>query len=287
MTIEMPRVRQTPSANYSPIAIVHDLVVVHMMEGGYLGSVAWLCDARAGASAHLCMSEDGGEVSQLVPLGMKAWAQCQFNSRGVSIEMPGFTAQGVPDNRLRALAKIVGWLLRSYAIPCQWAREGRGRGFCSHHDLGKAGGGHLNICGIGDDTWRRFEGFVNEAYVAFGDDPLPPFALHGAPNPHQTELPPMVTPEPSHGGASRREAGDTSCHPTASGFPLASIGDWQWRLRKVGANAALAVDEDEGRATSAAISTFQLASGLPVTHAADAATWAKLYAATAAVSCCR
>jgi peptidoglycan hydrolase-like protein with peptidoglycan-binding domain len=284
MTVEMPRIRQAPSPNYSPTPIAHDLVVVHTMEGGYAGSVAWLCDARAAASAHLCMSEDGSEVSQLVPLGMKAWAQCAFNARGVSIEMPGFTAQGVPDDRLRALAKIAAWLLRAYGIPCQWAQGGQGRGFCSHHDLGEAGGGHMDICGVGDATWRKFQGFVQEAHAAFGDYPLPPFALHGLPNPHQVELPPLATPEPSHGGAPRREAGDVHAHPTPSGFPLGSIGDWQWRLRKIGANPALAVDDDEGRATRAAIGTFQRACGLPVTQCANAATWAKLYAATGSSS---
>lgn len=280
MTIEMPRVRQTPTPNYAPTPIVHDLVIVHMMEGGYAGSVAWLCEPRAGASAHLCMSEDGSEVSQLVPLSMKAWAQCQFNSRGVSIEMPGFTAKGVPDNRLRTLAKITSWLLRAYGIPCQWARGGQGRGYCSHHDLGERGGGHVDICGIGDATWVKFEAFIKEAYGAFDGGPLPAFALHGAPAPHQTELPPSVPPEPSHGGARRSEASDAMAHLTASGFPLGSIGDWQWRLRKVGANSELEVDEDEGRATRAAIGTFQRAYSLRVTNDVNPSTWAALYRAT-------
>src|SRR3954469_24631395 len=86
MSIAMPRVRQCPTPNYTPSPIAHDLVILHMMEGGYAGSVAWLCDSRALASAHLCMNDDGSEVTQLVPLQFKAWAQKAFNSRGVSLE---------------------------------------------------------------------------------------------------------------------------------------------------------------------------------------------------------
>ena len=45
----MSRVVQTPSQNYTPSLIRHDLVIVHRTEGGYAGSVAWLCDPRANA----------------------------------------------------------------------------------------------------------------------------------------------------------------------------------------------------------------------------------------------
>ena len=83
---ELPMLRQVPSPNYSPAPIAHDLFIFHMMEGGYAGSVAWLCRAATQASAHLCMRKDGGEVTQLVPLNCKAWAECNFNGRGISLE---------------------------------------------------------------------------------------------------------------------------------------------------------------------------------------------------------
>jgi hypothetical protein len=225
------------------------------------------------------MNDDGSEFTQLVPLSMKAWAQCAFNGRGVSIEAPGFTAKGVADATLSGLARACAWLMRAYGIPCQHAPEGRERGYCSHHDLGAAGGGHVDICGVNDATWRKFEGFVKAEYDAFGDGPLPAWALHGLPAPHQVSLPPAVTPEPSHGGAARSESGDTAGHPTASGYPYGSIADLQWRLRKVGANPALAVDGDEGTATRAAIGVFQRAAGVPVTNDINPATWAALDAA--------
>lgn len=276
--------KQTPTANYSPVAISHDLVIVHLMEGGYAGSVAWLCDPRAEASSHLCMNDDGSEFTQLVPLSFKAWAQCNFNSKGVSIEAPGFTAKGVADATLRGLARAVAWLLHAYGIPCQHAAGGQGRGYCSHHDLGANGGGHVDICGVGDATWLKFEGYVKDAYDAFGAAPLPEWALHGLPAPHAVELPPDVTPEPSHGGAARSEPGDVIAHPTASGYPHGTIFDLQWRLKKVGANPTLGVDGQEGDATRRALGVFQRAYGLPVTSDINPATWATLDKATGAAA---
>jgi hypothetical protein len=281
MPLALPAIRQTPTSNCSPTPIAHDLVVVHLMEGGYAGSVAWLCDPRAGASAHLCMNGDGSEFTQLVPLGCKAWAQCAFNARGVSIEAPGFTAKGVADATLRGLAWATAWLLRAYGIPCRHAANGEGRGFCSHHDLGAAGGGHVDICGIGDATWRKFEGLVQDAFDAFGDGPPPAWALHGAPAPHAVELPPNAPPEPSHGGAARKEPADVAgAHPTASGHPPGSIADIQWRLRKAGANPSLGIDGVDGPATEAALATFAHAVGLPWTGKPTPALWAALEKAT-------
>jgi peptidoglycan hydrolase-like protein with peptidoglycan-binding domain len=276
----MPTIRQVPSPNYSPTLIAHDLIIVHMMEGGYAGSVAWLCKPSVGASAHLLMSEDGSEVTQLVPLQFKAWAECSFNGCGVSLEIPGFTAQGIPTARWSEAARIVAWLCQAYAIPPVWAQGGQGRGVCQHHDLGAAGGGHVDCSGVGSPTWLTFMGLVKDAFDAFGNGPLPAWALHGLPAPHATELPPAVTPTPSHGGADRSEPGDVVPHPTKSGFPLGSISDWQWRLRAIGANPQLGLDGDEGPATRAAIGTFQRAEGLLVTNDVNPETWAKLAALT-------
>lgn len=281
MTIQMPPVRQVPSPNYSPTPIRHDLIIAHRTEGGYAGSVAWLCDRRANASAHLVMKADGSEVTQLVPLSSKAWAQCAFNSAGVSLEIEGFTAQGMSDETMQAAAKIVAWLCHAYAIPCQHAVGGQGRGVTQHHDLGAAGGGHVDCFGVADANWQKFMAAVKAAYDELAQGLLPPFALHGAPNPAQTELPPAVAHDPSHGGAARNEPGDVATHNTPSGWPTGSIGDWQYRLRKVGANPTLGVDNDEGGATDAAIATFQRAYGLLDTGKPNPQTWAALEKATA------
>lgn len=282
MTLAMPRVVQRPTPNYSPTLIKHDLLFAHMMEGGYAGSVAWLCQRAAQASAHLCMSEDGGEVSQLAPLSMKAWAECAFNGCGVSIEIPGRTAEGVPEARWRAAALIFGWLCVAYDIPPVWAKGGQGRGLCQHHDLGRAGGGHVDCSEIGSPTWLAFIEMVQAARDEFARGTLPPFALHGLPNPRQVELPPDATPTPSHGGAARNEPGDAVAHPTGSSFPHGSVADLQWRLDKAGAAPALKIDGFAGPLTRAAIAQFQSKRGLHVDGLIGPRTWAALDAETAA-----
>jgi peptidoglycan hydrolase-like protein with peptidoglycan-binding domain len=273
MTLDMGTVKQVPSPNYTPEEIEHDLVIVHDMEGYYGPSVAYLCQPSVQASAHLCMNVDGSEWSQLVPLQFKAWAECAANGRGVSIEAPGFVAQGLPDVTLRGLAKGVAWLLHAFGIPCQHAPGGEGRGYCMHHDLGAAGGGHVDICGIGDATWQKFEGFVKEAYDALDPLNLPTWALHGAPGPHQIVAPPAVTPTPSHGGAPRNEPGDVHTHPTASTFPAGSLADIQHRL-------GVEADGLNGPETRGAIVAFQKAHGLTADGIVGPKTWSVLLKAT-------
>ncbi len=279
--MELPMLRQVPSPNYSPAPIAHDLFIFHMMEGGYAGSVAWLCRAATQASAHLCMRKDGGEVTQLVPLNCKAWAECNFNGRGISLEIEGFTAQGMSEQTMRAAALIAAWCCRTYGMPPVWAKGGAGRGLCQHHDLGAGGGGHVDCSEIGGATWLTLVAYTKEAYDAFGDGPLPPFALHGLPAPHQVELPPDVAPEPSHGGAPRIGPAEAPvAHPTASGFPLGSMADIQWRLIKAGFSVgATGADNRDGPATEAAIAAFQKAHGLATTGWGPL-TWAALEAAT-------
>jgi N-acetyl-anhydromuramyl-L-alanine amidase AmpD len=50
-----------------------DIIVCHITEGSYAGAVSWLCNTASKASAHFVVSKNG-EVTQLVPLNMAAWA---------------------------------------------------------------------------------------------------------------------------------------------------------------------------------------------------------------------
>ena len=66
--------KQKLSPNYgSRQGWIPDMVVYHITEGRYSGSVAWLCNPQSGASAHFVVSR-AGEVTQLVPLKYAAWA---------------------------------------------------------------------------------------------------------------------------------------------------------------------------------------------------------------------
>ncbi len=277
MPIAMPRVVQRPSPNYTPTPIRHDLLIAHMCEGGYAGSVAWCCRAATQAAPHAFMSEGGEEVTQTVPLQFEAWAECGFNGAGISLEIPGKTAEGIPQARWRAAALIFGWLCVAYDIPPVWARGGQGRGLCQHHDLGAAGGGHVDCSGVGSPTWINFVAMVGAARDELAKLPsLPPFLLHGLPNPHQVELPRDVAPTPSHGGAARNAPGDETAHPTASGFPCGSVADLQWRLNRAGAAPALTIDGFAGPLTRAAIAAFQSKHGLYVDGLIGPKTWGRL-----------
>lgn len=276
MTLALPPIKQVVSPNYSPRPIAHDLFIFHMMEGGYAGSVAWLCRAATQAAAHLCMPKTGAEVTQLVPLQYEAWAECNFNRRGISLEIEGFTAQGMSDETIAAAAAIAAWTCRAYGIPLIWAKGGQGRGLCCHHDLGAAGGGHVDCCGVGDATWLKIMAAVKEADAALGTAPLPAWALHGLPAPHQVELPPNVPVEPSHGGAPRNNSGDTVAHPTDSTYPHGSVADLQFRLNKAGAQPPLVVDGQAGTLTRNALAKFQGAHGLYIDGLIGPLTWAKL-----------
>lgn len=281
MTFAMPTVKQMPSANYSPTSIIIQKIFIHRTEGPTAeGAATWLCQRVSGASTHLISRGDGTLVYQLVPLQLKAWAQCAFNGQGVSIEYPGYTAQGVPDALAKQMGIEVAWLLRAYGLPCRHAAGGQGYGFCQHADLGAAGGSHHDTCEIGSDTWEKIGGCVRQAYDALGDAPLPFFAMHGLPNPHQVSLPPDVAPEPSHGGAPRGEPSDIAAHPTPSAYPHGSVADLQWRLNKAGASPFLAVDGHAGGLTRMELMRFQRTHGLTPDGLIGPRTWAALDAAT-------
>ena len=278
MTLTLPRVLQRPSPNYTPSLIQHSNFFFHMMEGGYAGSTAWLCSTVARASATWTMSEDGSEVSQLVPCQYKAWAQCAFNGLGCSLEIPGRTAEGIPDSRWEAAAKIAAWYCMAYQVPPIWAKGGQGPGLCQHHDLGVAGGGHVDCSEIGSNIWLNAVALTQRFCDEFkkqGD--LPAWALHSLPNPHQAKMPPGATPTPSHGGLDRSTPGELPLpHQTTSGYPHGSVADLQWRLNRIGGASALAVDGIAGSATRGAVARFQAIHGLYVDGQMGPKTWAVL-----------
>lgn len=147
--------RKTPNQS-SRNGVVPNLIVWHETAGSYAGSVSWLCNPAADASAHLVVREDGLEATQLVHIDRKAWHASAFNSRSIGIEHANTTAKGYATERqLQVSARIFGWLCINYKIPPRWSRDGQRSGVCRHSDLGALGGGHTQ-CGPGDTNWLRF-----------------------------------------------------------------------------------------------------------------------------------
>lgn len=283
MPIALPPVLQIPSPNVSSRNNQRiRLVVVHDTEGAYGGAVSWFAQTRSQVSAHLVMREDGAEVTQMAPLSDKAWHVCAFNSVSIGIEGAGVAATGFGDAWWLGMANIVAWLLRRYGVACRWARGGEGEGFCSHHDLGPAGGGHGDPCAIDAPEWARFIALVEAAYNEFGPAPLPAWALHGLPAPGAVQLPPRAQASAnSHGGAAG--AADHDIPPPVAGapHPLGSVVDIQQRLNVTGAAPPLELDGFAGPATRAALLWFQSQHGLTPDGALGPQTWTELERATA------
>ena len=252
--IQMPMVKQTTSPNFSRTFITFDKCFIHRTEGPTAeGAVAWLCSPRAGASTHLVSRGDGSLVYQLVPLAYKAWAQCAYNGQGVSIEYPGYTANGVPDALAKQMGIEVAWLLHAGGLPCQHAIGGQGRGYCQHADLGAAGGSHHDCCAPGSSDWAKIEACIKAAYDELAAGPLPPFALQGLPSTAQVSPPPAALPEPTHGGLPRHDL---------------SVGSIEWCQMALNAihvtMIPLVVDGQAGPLTRAAVARFQGQHGLYV-----------------------
>lgn len=128
------------------------MIVLHSTEGAYAGAVDWLCNPQAQASAHLVLQEDGGEATQLVPYGDKAWHVAAYNPFSIGLECAGFAGK-LPAGQLRVAARIVAFLLHKHQLPARYigGRVTR-KGWSLHQALGVQGGGHHDP---GFTLWRR------------------------------------------------------------------------------------------------------------------------------------
>ena len=95
-------------------------IVIHVTEGSFLGTVSWLRDPRAHASANFVVSRDG-QVQELVPLHDIAWhaGNWAMNTRSIGIENVGFSddPSGFTSSEYRAAAKIAAVVARRSLIP--------------------------------------------------------------------------------------------------------------------------------------------------------------------------
>jgi len=107
-------------SNYTPGGIVsHDYVVVHTMQGYYLGAQSWFQNPAANVSAHFCMRSEDGEVTQMVHLSDRAWHVGGSNSYAIGIEHEGFIDEPAwyTWETYRSSALLSRWIADEYAIP--------------------------------------------------------------------------------------------------------------------------------------------------------------------------
>jgi hypothetical protein len=148
--------REAPAAwgNYahghrSSSAVV--LVVVHVAEGSFLGTVGWFRNPRARASSHYVVGRNG-DIAHMVHDDQVAWhaGNGWVNLHSIGIEHEGYTGiDGTfTDLEYRASARLVAGLLRRYALPADRRhlighdqvpdpfRRGRFGGWAHHTDPG-------------------------------------------------------------------------------------------------------------------------------------------------------
>lgn len=146
--VSLPPVHFVASPNYSERdhAFKVDLIVLHDTEGNYDGAIQWFRSRASQVSAHIVLSEDGTEATQMVPFSKKAWHCAAFNSRSIGVEMAGIARNGFRSAELRRAARIVAFLLHKFDLPPKYVRPksiwDHCSGFTLHQDLGHAGGGH-------------------------------------------------------------------------------------------------------------------------------------------------
>lgn len=164
-SLVLPVLKHVQSPNFSSRnGRAISLIVVHDCEGSYAGSINWFANPASQVSAHLVLREDGLEATQMVDFADKAWHAVAYNSVSIGLELAGFSAKGFGDSEWDDAAAVVAFLLHKFKLPPRWSPMGaQGPGFCSHYDLGIAGGGHKDPT-TDSALWTHFCGLVTQAY---------------------------------------------------------------------------------------------------------------------------
>ena len=111
------------------------------------GTIAWFDNPRSHVSSHFVIGRDG-LVYQCVPLDRMAWAEMDYNNRGVSIEHVGYTGEKLTKHQLRASLDLLIWLHAQFPqVPLHRTANPNGAGVITHGELGVLGGDHPDCPG--------------------------------------------------------------------------------------------------------------------------------------------
>src|SRR5262245_32018524 len=132
-----------PSPNFDQRAAdstgVPHVIIIHTCESNYASCWSWLVNSASQVSAHYVVSEDGGEISQLVLERNRAWHiaalyDCMLNRRHacwlngvqsnhftIGVEHAGFASQdSFPAAQLEQSAALVCDITKGRNIPRDW-----------------------------------------------------------------------------------------------------------------------------------------------------------------------
>lgn len=118
-----------------------DTVVIHTIQGSYLGAISWFKNPSSNVSAHYVVSKTG-EITQMVQDKDTAWHARCWNSHAIGIEHDGYVSDpnNYTDAMYKASAALGRWLADKYGIP-KYHHAGpeggtaTGKGFKGHVDL--------------------------------------------------------------------------------------------------------------------------------------------------------
>lgn len=121
-------------------------VVLHIQEGNEDGTDSWIHNPASKVSAHFGAPKAGG-IDQWVMVGDRAWHAAAANFTYVGIECEGNTGDKLTVEQAESIAELLAWLNRSYGIPLVLCNVPGQRGLAYHGLGGDAWGGHPDCPG--------------------------------------------------------------------------------------------------------------------------------------------
>ena len=106
--------------NYTPgRSSAIDLIVVHVTQGSYAGTISWFQNPSSGVSTHYVVRSSDGEITQMVRDGDTAYHVRNANSRALGIEHEGFVdnPSWFTDSMYRSSAALTKWLCERHGLP--------------------------------------------------------------------------------------------------------------------------------------------------------------------------
>ncbi|WP_189083216.1 N-acetylmuramoyl-L-alanine amidase, partial [Mangrovihabitans endophyticus] len=96
-----------------------NLVVIHVTQGSYAGTISYFQDPAAKVSAHYVVRSSDGEVTQMVRDADTAYHVRSANSRALGIEHEGFIDDPTwfTDSMYRSSAALTRWLCDRHGLP--------------------------------------------------------------------------------------------------------------------------------------------------------------------------
>ena len=178
-------------SNYSPanrpLSRPIDMVVIHVTDGSYAGTLQWFRNPRAHATAHYVIRSSDGDVTQMVREKDEAWhsGNGDVNERSIGIEHEAWTnvCRWYTDAMYRSSAQLSAYLALKYLIPIDRKHfighsevpdpnhPGQFGGYAHHTDPGRcwdwpkymglikdfaAAGVGTSVQRLGDDSARGF-----------------------------------------------------------------------------------------------------------------------------------